>query len=220
MFNKDKFSNILIEINKKYNNMTEFAEIANFDRSYISKYIHKKLDNPPTPKILMGIANASKGTFNYYELMEICGYMKDLGISKVTNSLKNPSDITSLYIFENIKNELTYVGDLWVNRNFIVPGKSYFAYRTNNDEMLPLLGTGDIAIIQKTDKYENGNTCLISLDSNLILIRKILDFNNYIELQTAFPFNPPIKISKDEISKRKFKVLGKVIRVENESAFK
>ena len=52
MFDKKEFSDILKKINSTYNSMTEFAQKASFDRTYISKYINMKLDNPPTPKIL------------------------------------------------------------------------------------------------------------------------------------------------------------------------
>lgn len=75
MFNKENFSNILKEINSTYSSMTEFAEKASFDRTYISKYINMKLDNPPTPKILEKLANASNGITSYYELMKICDYI-------------------------------------------------------------------------------------------------------------------------------------------------
>ena len=220
MFDKEKFSSILIEINKNYNNMSEFAKVANFDRTYISKYIHKKLDNPPTPKILMGIANASKGQYNYYTLMEICGYIKDLGTVEISNSLKNPSPITALYIFENINNELTYIGDLWINNYFIIPGNNYFAYKCQDESMSPLLGINDIAIIKKTDKFSNNDTCLISLDNNTIFIRKILDLKTHIELQPINYNFDTIKLTKDDMEKRNFQILGKVVKVENLSAFK
>lgn len=36
-----------------------------------------KLDNPPTPKILKKLANASKGLTTYQKLMQICGYLED-----------------------------------------------------------------------------------------------------------------------------------------------
>lgn len=74
MFNQDQFANLLRKINETYSTMTDFAKSASFDRTYISKYINKKLDNPPTPKILEKIANASNGVVTYEELMEICGY--------------------------------------------------------------------------------------------------------------------------------------------------
>lgn len=74
MFNQDEFSNILSKINSTYDTMTEFGKKASFDRTYISKYINKKLENPPTPKILEKIAFASNGITTYENLMVICGY--------------------------------------------------------------------------------------------------------------------------------------------------
>lgn len=75
MFDQDKFANILKKINENYNTMTDFGKSASFDRTYISKYINKKLNNPPTPKILEKVAKASKGITTYSELMDICGYL-------------------------------------------------------------------------------------------------------------------------------------------------
>lgn len=91
MFNKEKFSNILSKINDTYSSMTEFAQKADFDRTYISKYINMKLDNPPTPKILGKIAEASNGITSYYELMSICDYVRtsDLFSDKIHPNLIN-----------------------------------------------------------------------------------------------------------------------------------
>lgn len=75
MFDQNKFANILKKINDNYSTMTDFGKNASFDRTYISKYINKKLKNPPTPKILEKIAKASKGITTYSELMDICGYL-------------------------------------------------------------------------------------------------------------------------------------------------
>ena len=74
MFDKESFSKILINIYKSYNNQREFAEATGVNRAYLSQYMNMKLDNPPTPKILMGIANASKNLTTYAELMQTCGY--------------------------------------------------------------------------------------------------------------------------------------------------
>lgn len=84
--------------------------------------------------------------------------------------------------------------------------------------MQPLLGINDIAIVQKTNIYKNGKIYLISLDKD-ILVRRIMDFKDYIELHTLFPIIKPIKILNEEKEKRNFEVLGKVIKSENESAF-
>ena len=123
MFNIDKFSNILQRINSEYSSMTEFAKKATLDRSYISKYINKKLVNPPTPKILLGIANASNGITTYDELMKICGY---ISLDSNTNS-KSLDMQLSENIFDNYKNkldkynlstnELNYLEKILIERN-------------------------------------------------------------------------------------------------------
>lgn len=89
-----------------------------------------------------------------------------------------------------------------------------FQYTAIDSAMFPLLDVGDIAIIEKTDKYENGQTYLCSLDNKEILIRKLLDFKDYIELQTVFPYNKPLQITKDDIINRSFTILGKVVKAE------
>ncbi len=76
-FNKEAFSIILIEIYNKYPNQRSFAKNANINRTYISKYINKKISVPPSAKILRRLANASKGLTTYQELMQICGYLED-----------------------------------------------------------------------------------------------------------------------------------------------
>ena len=78
MFSKDEFSEILSKINSSYSTMTEFANVAKLDRTYISKYINKKLNNPPTPKILEKIANASNEITSYEHLMRVCGYFGNI----------------------------------------------------------------------------------------------------------------------------------------------
>ena len=111
MFEKDTFSNILSNINSSYSSMTDFAKKANLDRTYISKYINKKLKNPPTPKILEKIANASNGITTYESLMRICGYFgnirgdrlkgcrlrKNLSLEEVANKIGTTSRQLSLW---------------------------------------------------------------------------------------------------------------------------
>lgn len=84
MFNKQEFSNILQKINSTYTTMTEFAQKAAFDRTYISKYINMRLNNPPTPKILEKISNASNDVVTYNELMRICGYISLKELTRTT----------------------------------------------------------------------------------------------------------------------------------------
>ena len=196
MFNKENFSDILNKINKEYPNMTEFAKVANFDRTYISKYIHQRLDNPPTPKILMGISNASKGITTYAELLNICGYLPfelNDSVSSLDNKLSEPIFKDSLYKlneYELLENDLAYLTELLVNRkedNSIIESKlNDFALKYPESKTLYTV------LIEIND---NINNALVNLNKNgylypipiyknnkhidLFLTTDIVDYTNY-----------------------------------------
>lgn len=89
MFNREKFSEVLEQINSKYTSMTEFAKHAKFDRTYTSKGINLKLQNPPTPDILRKIADNSRGITTYVELLEICGYLTEEDLGEIREKPNN-----------------------------------------------------------------------------------------------------------------------------------
>lgn len=222
MFDKNRFANILKKINDSYDNQVSFAKASGVNRTYLSQYMNVKLDSPPTPKILMGIANASKGITNYYELMEICDYIDiDTNMHNINNSIS----IKSKEEFYTVPVFISQNGALYPSSEDVVlplnldHTHSYFGYKTADESMSPLLGISDIAIIEKTDKFSDGNTCLISLDNKIIFIRKILDLKTHIELQPINYTFDTIKLTKDDMNKRNFIILGRVIKAENQSSF-
>lgn len=83
MFDKEKFALIIKSINEVYENQTSFANASGVNRTYLSQYMNLKLDSPPTPKILRGIAEKSRGVTSYEELMNVCGYSEETLESKV-----------------------------------------------------------------------------------------------------------------------------------------
>ncbi len=87
-----------------------------------------------------------------------------------------------------------------------------FALQINDNSMLPLLGIGDIAIITENFDFESGQTCLI-LNNDIIMIRKVTKIDNEYELQAMNPYYPVEKT-------KELKILGRVIKAENNSAFK
>ena len=50
--------------------------------------------------------------------------------------------------------------------------------------------------------------------------RKITDNNNSLEFQAMNVYYPVMKLTKEELKKKNFQIIGKVIKVENKSAFK
>lgn len=100
MFNKLKFSQILNRINNTYDTMTEFSEKSGVNRTYLSQYINQKLDSPPSPKVLMKIANHSNGITNYEELMDVCGFLIN------NNRLDELREAQENLKFENLMKEV------------------------------------------------------------------------------------------------------------------
>lgn len=77
MFDKNKFAQIIKQINDTYDNQRDFAKRAEVNRTYLSQYMNMKLDNPPKPYILNKLAKASNGLVTYIQLMIICGYYQE-----------------------------------------------------------------------------------------------------------------------------------------------
>lgn len=255
MFDKDLFSNILKKINDEYSSMTEFAKKASLDRSYISKYINKRLTNPPTPKILAGIANASKGLTSYDELMKICGYINLSGLYDInlnTDELSILSEMLLDYkkflranhsstkfneqkylkkLSDESKNKIIIAFrrnslDLILgNQNDSSSTDNEFKFVTEDDAMFPLLDIGDIAIIFRQNKIDNiltknKGTYLIKINNNTT-IRKIVlnEDESYYSLIAMNACYKVINIPKNEFYNQ-IQILGKVIKAENNSAFK
>lgn len=90
MFDIKLFSEILQKISNSYNSITDFSEQSGVNRTYLSKYINMKLNSPPSPKVLMKIANNSNKITNYEELMLACGYLeKDMQIDEISKKIFN-----------------------------------------------------------------------------------------------------------------------------------
>jgi len=72
-FDKEKVSEL---VRRALNGRTQqsFAQFIGVTPQYINKIIRKKLNNPPTPKLLIKIAKASDGTVSSFELLKVAGY--------------------------------------------------------------------------------------------------------------------------------------------------
>lgn len=162
MFDKNKFAQIIRNIKDTYNSQEEFSKKSGIGRTYLSQYMNMKLKEPPKPKILQKLADASNNKTTYKELMEVCGY------SYLTKLDKTSFDISSEYwnmIFGNqTKVDLT-------------PNGSFF--------LSSLLDN-----CQKTAEraIKNGkDLCGINLDPDL-LIPKTINIDETIEYTKIFCF--------------------------------
>ena len=120
-------------------------------------------------------------------------------------------DISNILTQENI---IDYIS-IRTNNNWS-DTDTYFAIETTEDNMLPLLGKGDLAVIRVQDDVENGQTAIIFIkNKNMYSIRKIIKTSTSIELHSMNPYYPIEKVSSiDDI-----KIIGRVVKADVESAF-
>lgn len=249
IFDKEKFSRILNAIYKTYPNQRDFANAMGTSRGYLSQYINMKFDNPPTPKILQKIADASKGITTYDELMQVCGYINLAGLSDIDLNSNEMNILTEMLLdykaFLNTNNsfnkfdEQKYLSglsknskekiiiafrrnslDLILNRHNIQKEENnYFEFTAEDDAMYPLLDIGDIALVYKQDYIEDGSTLLIKIDNNHTIRKFILSNDKTYYKLTAM--NPCYKdINLKVTDINMIQILGRVIKSENKSAFK
>lgn len=144
-------------------------------------------------------------------------FIRDLDINKSTiSSWCNGTRIPKMDKVQEIADYLHInISDL-LSENSI--NSNYFEFVSEDDAMYPLLDTGDIALIYKEETFTKTATYLIELN-NRKTIRKIRlteDKKNY-ELLAMNASYKAINIPVDEL--KRIKILGRVVKAENESAF-
>lgn len=160
------------------------------------------------------LADKTKAFGKYISQSLINKYLKGKAFARQTN----------IYVLSKILN----VSETWLMGYDVSKERYPDEYRDNDNidkymakdnSMYPLLGEYDIAFIYKTNIYKSGETILFSLDEKEY-IRKIVDNGEYVEFHAMNPYYPIIKKTKKELEDQHFAVIGKVIKVENSSAFK
>lgn len=96
--------------------------------------------------------------------------------------------------------------------------KNYFAIYAADSSMAPLLDVEDIAIIKKYTEFSNGKTYLLKIKNGNPIIRKVIKSDNgNVELQAMNMWNFPTQY---DFNFEDLEILGEVVKVENNSAFK
>lgn len=189
-----------------------------------------RIANGLTQEELGKYIGVQKAAIRKYEKGEVKN-MKRSSIQILSNLFKvSPSYLMCINEEDNLKEEVQtatiplisdYIDSLEtsINKFFVknvsineaLPEKT-FALQINDNSMLPLLGIGDIAIITEKFNFESGQTCLI-LTNDIVMIRKVIKTEEDYELQAMNPYYPIERTNE-------LKIYGKVIKAENNSAFK
>lgn len=125
MFDKIKFAKIIKEISNTYDNQRDFSKKSEINRTYLSQYMNMKLDEPPKPKLLKKLANASNGLTNYNELMNICGYSDNSLIEEYLEDMyyeeskRIENELISIHLSKKEQEAYESISNIINNRNFL-----------------------------------------------------------------------------------------------------
>ena len=202
----ESFSKRLKEAMKIRNmNQSELSQKSGISKSSLSEYLKGKYEAKQT-----GLFNLAKAlNVNEVWLMgEDVPLDRDFGRSKVIEI-----DVIDLITNEVIQ-KIPYVYRTDIDDQNI---NNFFAIYANDNSMAPLLDRGDIAIIQKQNSFISGGTYLLKLKNGFPIIRKILQTTSVYKLKTMNMWNFP---PQTDLQNNDIEIIGKVIKVENQSAFK
>lgn len=82
-----------------------------------------------------------------------------------------------------------------------------YALKVTGDSMEPILYEDDIVIVHKQEDVENGQIAIILLNDNEATIKKVIKYEDHIELLAFNSYYPVKKLSDND----NFKIIGKVI---------
>lgn len=84
--------------------------------------------------------------------------------------------------------------------------ENYFALKVVGDSMQPILYEDDIIIVHRQSDVENGQIAIILVDNEEATVKKVMKYDDHIELIAFNSYYPPKKLDK----KSNFKIIGKV----------
>lgn len=201
-FDKKKFSEILIKIKDSYGSINQMAEKTQITAAYLSKLIRLMYNTAPSPEILWKIANNSNGIVSYFDLMEICGYIKEQDYNIELYSKNIFEEILHLCSDKNIlkkllNNFITYFNDLkdsFVLKNSkIVKEISYYInFNTNIFKPFIILHNAFIKLLLNRNKISKNYANLYIQDSTIY--DKSLYMNNDFSVK-LFRYDPDMNLN-------------------------
>lgn len=185
--------------------LDDIAEVTGKKAATISRYASGEIKGVKRSTI-MSIAN-----FFGVSPAWLAGLSNEKYNTKTTRiPVLNKIDISNILAQENI---IDYIS-IKVKNNWS-DIENCFAIASPDDDMLPVLGEGDLAIIHIQNKIDNKNTALFYLkDENRYTIKKLIETKEGIELHSMNPTIKEIQTNYDNLI-----IIGRVIKADVESAF-
>lgn len=188
MYNQDKLIDI-IKASQGHLSLNEFARISDIDSAYLSRILNKKRTNPPSPKVLKKLADASHGVTTYEELMTICGHIDEndlnsyllgmLGLTKLDEAnFNNQLKEISLSDYE----EKIYSNIIEDMQNAILNKDKSF--KLNIDQYI------------NNESFQTQSKIMQALNLYMRYLKQMSDFTNTDSIKTSENFNNTTHLSK------------------------
>lgn len=98
------------------------------------------------------------------------------------------------------------IGWITIDKKLADP-ENYFALKILGDSMQPVLYSDDIVIVHRQPDVESGQIAIVLVDDEEGTIKKVVKYDDHIELVAFNSYYPPRRLDKSN----KFKILGKVV---------
>lgn len=186
-------------------NQAELSQKSGISKSSLSEYLKGKYEAKQT-----GLFNLAKAL----DVNEVWLMGEDVPMDRAYGRSK----VTEISVFNLSTNEVIQKIP-YVYRTDItdVDIENIFAIYANDSSMAPLLNVGDVAIIQKQNSFISGRTYLLKIKNGFPIIRKVIQTTSGVELQAMNMWNFP---PQTDLKNSDIEIIGRVIKVENQSAFK
>lgn len=102
--------------------------------------------------------------------------------------------------------EENFIGYIYLDNNVSDP-ENYFALKVTGDSMQPILHDNDIVIVHQQNDVENGQIGIVLIDGEEATVKKIVKYDDHIDLIAFNSYYPPRKLDNT----CNFKIIGKVV---------
>lgn len=184
-------------------------------KSTIYRYLHAEMaPKVSTVKILADIYNVDPVWLMGYDVPKYQNSAN--GSSQLDSSLKIPL-IKKLSVGLPILAQNNISNYIYIQANdFSNTPQDYFAIEVKEDNMIPILSKGDLAIVHIQNTIDSGQTAILfEKDKKDFTIKKIIKSENEIELHSINPYFPVTKYP----SINDIVIIGRVIKAEVKKIF-
>ena len=208
------------EIIKRYRTENElsqraFASRTNLSPSYINTL--EKIYNPKTGKpysvttdVAIELANAMN--LKIEELLNMLNDDQEFTTNEDKKANNSNSAIVFVYGTIPAGIPMECIEDILdteeISADMLKGGKQYFGLKIKGDSMEPDYLDGDVIIFQKQDDCENGDDCIVMVNSNDGTFKRVFKNENGIILQPLNNKYQPMIYSNEQIETLPVKILG------------